>query len=106
MSQAKIIKIPGGDAFLEIGKDYIRMGTGDDVFIMLDKKSMSAGAKSVDWQLSPDSMTYYGVMSPMTPAAGMVPFVPPYMISPVPFVAIGNALITSAVISSAMGMVF
>ena len=52
MAQAKIIKIPNGEAFIEIGYDYVRIGTGDGSFFILDKNSINAGANTFNYQLS------------------------------------------------------
>ncbi len=35
MSATKIIKVNGGEAFIEIGEDYIRIGVGDKTFLKL-----------------------------------------------------------------------
>ena len=105
MSQVKQIKIPGGEAFIEIGKDYIRLGTGSETFLLLDKKNLSAGASSINWQCSPSQMTYYGIMNNVNPILGMIPIAPKYTFTPAPLLALANIAITNSIISSAVGMV-
>lgn len=104
MSQAKIIKIPGGDAFIEIGLDYIRIGTGDNNFILLDKSAINASASSVNWQLSPDKMTYYGLLTHINPVLGALPISPKYTISTTPISALVGVASRAASISSAVGI--
>jgi hypothetical protein len=104
MSQAKIIKIPGGDAFIEIGMDYIRIGTGDNNFILLDKTAINASAESVNWQLSPDKMTYYGLLTHIDPVLGALPFGPKYTLSLTPINALIAVGMRAASISSAVGI--
>jgi hypothetical protein len=106
MSQAKIIKVPNGDAFLEIGEDYIRIGTGPDNFILLDKASINASAKSFNYQMSPDKVTYFGFLSHLSPVQGLfpVPFGPHYSLSTEPVNALLNTAINSIIISSAIGV--
>ena len=104
MSQAKIIKIPGGDAFIEIGMDYIRIGTGDNNFILLDKTAINASADSVNWQLSPDKMTYYGLLTHIDPVLGSLPFGPKYSLSLTPINALIAVATRAASISSAVGI--
>jgi hypothetical protein len=104
MSQAKIIKIPGGDAFIEIGLDYIRIGTGDNNFILLDKSAINASANTVNWQLSPEKMTYYGLLTHVNPILGALPISPKYSISTAPISALVGVATRAASISSAVGI--
>lgn len=105
MAQAKIIKIPNGDAFIEIGKDYVRIGAGGETFMSFDKASINAGAKNVNWQLSPDKFSYFGILAPMTPIAGVIPFTPPYFFSDVAINSFVNVAITTAIIAGVVGMI-
>jgi hypothetical protein len=103
MSQAKILKVPGGDAFIEVGTDYVRIGSGSNSFLMLDKKTISGGANTVDWQVSPDQMTYYGFLTHIDPISGFVPFAPKYSFTATPVLAMVNLAITSALVAGAVG---
>lgn len=103
MSQAKILKVAGGEAFIEIGTDYVRIGSGPNSFLMLDKKAISGGASSVNWQVSPDQMTYYGFLTHCDPISGFLPFAPKYSFSPVPILALVNLAITSASLAGSVG---
>lgn len=105
MAQAKIIKIPNGDAFIEIGKDYVRIGAGDGTFMSFDKASINAGAKNVNWQLSPDKFSYFGILAPITPMAGVIPFTPPYFFSDVAINSFVNVAITTGIIAGVVGMI-
>ena len=104
MAQAKIIKIPNGDAFIEIGHDYVRIGTGDGSFFLLDKHSINAGADSFNYQLSPEKVTYHGFLNNISPIAGLSPVSPKYSFSTEPINALVNVLINSASIASAVGI--
>lgn len=101
MSAVKIIKIPGGEAYIEIGEDYIRIGAGKDSYIVLDKASMNAGAKNVNWQMSPEKMTYFGLLSHQSPLAGFSPISPKYSLSDQPLSAFSNLFANAATISAA-----
>ncbi|NDB81154.1 MAG: hypothetical protein EB127_00170 [Alphaproteobacteria bacterium] len=103
MSQAKLVKVPGGEAFIEVGTDYVRIGSGSNTFFMLDKKSISGGANSVNWQLSPDQMTYHGFLTHIDPISGFVPFAPKYSFTGTPVLGMVNLAITSAMIAGAVG---
>jgi hypothetical protein len=104
MAETKIIKLPDGEAFIEVGLDYVRIGAGTETFLVLDKKSMNAGAGSMNWQMSPDQMTYYGMLTHVNPIAGMFPIGPKYMISPGPLLAFANMFAMNALIGGAVGM--
>jgi hypothetical protein len=104
MSKAKIIKIPGGEAFLEVGEDYIRLGVGKDSFIVLDKAALSAGATNVNWQLSPDKMTYHGFLTHINPELGFIPLSPHYSISTAPINTLVTLGINAATIASSVGI--
>lgn len=104
MAEAKIIKLPDGDAFIEVGLDYVRIGAGTETFLVLDKKSMNAGASSVNWQISPEQMTYYGMLTHANPIVGMFPIGPKYSISPGPLLAFANMFAVNALIGGAVGM--
>lgn len=103
MSQAKILKIPGGDAFIEVGSDYVRIGSGANSFLMVDKKTISGGASSVNWQVSPDQMTYHGFLTHIDPVSGFIPFAPKYSFTATPILGMVNLAITSALIAGAVG---
>jgi len=105
MSAAKIIKIPDGDAYIEIGKDYVRIGAGPDNFIILDKSVINASAQSVNFQMSPDKMTFHGLLSNITPVAGALPFTPTYFFSETIINAFANVAINSAIIAGATSIV-
>ena len=104
MSQAKIIKLPDGEAFIEIGQDYIRIGTSPDNFILIDKTAVNTSAKSVNYQLSPDKVTYYGFLNHINPIAGFAPIGPVYSISEAPITALVNVMVNSLIIASSIGI--
>lgn len=104
MAQAKIIKIPNGEAFIEIGYDYVRIGTGDGSFFVLDKNSINAGADTFNYQLSPEKVTYHGFLSNIDPIMGFSPIGPKYSISTEPINALVNVLVNSLSIASAVGI--
>ena len=105
MSAAKIIKIPDGDAYIEIGKDYVRIGAGTDNFIILDKAAINASAQTVNFQMSPDKMTFHGLLTHMTPIAGALPFTPSYFFSETIINAFANVAINSAIIAGATSII-
>lgn len=101
MSAVKILKIPGGEAYIEIGEDYIRIGAGDNSYIVLDKSSMNAGAKNVNWQMAPEAMTYYGLLANIPALPGFYPIGPKYTLSDQPLSAFANLFANAATIALA-----
>ena len=99
----KITKLQGGDAYISVGKDYIRIGNGES-YILLDGKSIHFGANSVNWEMSPENMTYHGIIRNPNVVEAFIPFYPHYSFSTTPFVGLANTLITSALVSSAIGI--
>ena len=100
------IKLPDGEAFIEVGDDFIRMGVGSDVFFVLDKASISSGAKSINYQTSPDNITYLNLLRPQGVFPGImpVPLLPHYMLD---FSAIENmarCMSNIALSSAAVGL--
>lgn len=83
MGQAtKVLKVNGGDAFIEIGEDYIRIGVGANTSFTLDKASMTADADQFNMQMSPDKVSYYGVLSQISTIPGLLPIGPKYLFNP------------------------
>lgn len=103
MAQAKQIKIPGGSAFIEVGQDYVRIGTAGKTFMMVDENSISAGANSVNWQISPNQMTYYGFLTNADPITGFLPISPKYSMSEMPIMAILNMAVTAGLANRVIG---
>ncbi len=59
MGQAvKVIKVNGGEAFIEIGESYIRIGVGANTSFVLDKSSMTADADQFNMQMSPKDLVF------------------------------------------------
>jgi len=73
MQARKIIKMPDGNAFIEIGENYIRMGVGDQTFFVLDEKSISAGGEQMNYQMSPNKITYQSILANVGPIPGLIP---------------------------------
>lgn len=66
------------EAFIELGEDYIRLGVGDQVSIILDNETMNTQAKGVNWQMDPSKMTYQGILTHIQSLAGLFPVGPKY----------------------------
>ena len=82
MAQAtKILKVNGGDAFIEIGETYIRIGVGPNTSFTLDKSSMTADTDQFNMQMSPEDVTYQGILTNVPTIAGLFPIGPKYSIS-------------------------
>ena len=110
MAEAKIIKLPEGEAFIEIGTDYVRIGAGSETFLILDKNALNAGAQTVNWQISPSQMTYQGFLTNMNPLMGLIPQAlnygsSTYSFSGAPVASLMNILVTNALVSSAVGII-
>lgn len=99
----KITKTQNGEAYISVSDNYIRIGNGDS-YILLDGSNIHFGANSVNWQMSPDNMTYHGVIRNPSATEAFIPFFPHYSFSAVPFVALANTLITSSLVSGAIGI--
>jgi hypothetical protein len=103
MTQArKIIKVPNGDAFIEIAESYIRFGVGDKTFFILDDKTITAGGDAMNWQMAPNKITYQGFLSNVGPIAGIVSGT--YKLDKTVIQAMVNASLAMASISSAVGI--
>ena len=97
MGQAtKVLKVNGGDAFIEIGESYIRFGVGPNTSFTLDKSSMTADADSFNLQMSPSDMTYQGILTNTPTIAGLFPIGPKYSL---------DLKAINAIISAMRGMV-
>lgn len=79
MGQAtKVLKVNGGEAFIEIGETYVRIGVGSETSFTLDKASMTADANTFNMQMSPQNVTYQGILTNIPTIAGMYPVGPKY----------------------------
>lgn len=102
----KIFKLSGeSEACIEIGKDFVRIKAGDGSFIIINKSSINAGSTNMNWQMSPEQITYHGLLNQINPIAGMFPISPKYFITPGPIIALANAFKTNAMIANAVGIV-
>ena len=81
MQESKIIKIPDGDAFIEIGETYIRMGVGSEVHFTLDEKTINGSAKNLNWEMDPGKITYYHLLRNANTVLGLLPVGPKYVLS-------------------------
>jgi hypothetical protein len=104
MAQVKKIKIPDGDAFIEIGMDYVRIGTGEDTFLILDKKSINASAEAMNYQMMPDKVTYNSIFANPSIFKPTIPFAPIYDFDLTIINGIVNTAINSAIIASAVSI--
>jgi len=76
----KIIKVPGGDAFIEVGESYVRFGVGSETSFVLDRSSMTADADSFNMQMSPNKITYQGILKNTEVIPGLLPIGPKYLL--------------------------
>lgn len=96
MAQAtKILKVNGGDAFIEIGETFIRIGVGSSTSFILDKSSMTADTDQFNMQMSPEKVSYQGILTNAPTLAGMFPVSPKYGI---------NMKAIGAILAAARGM--
>lgn len=105
MSQPKkIIKLPDGDAFIEIGESYIRFGVGTKVFMTLDESAISAGADRMNWQMDPTRVTYQGLLSHIGSIGGLSPVGPKYQLNLQIIRSLINTFRSIRNVSSAVGI--
>lgn len=105
MAQAtKLIKVNGGDAFIEIGESFIRMGVGTQVFFTMDEASITGGAQTVNWQLDPSRMTYQSFLSHVGVIGGLSPLGPKYKFNFQAIRALLSTMQSVRTISSAVGI--
>lgn len=102
----KIFKLAGdSEACIEIGKDFVRIKAGDGSFFIINKSSINAGSAKMNWQMSPEQITYHGLLNQVNPIMGMFPIAPKYLITAGPIIALANAFRANALIASAVGIV-
>lgn len=102
--QRKVIKIPGGDAFIEIAESYIRIGVGDRVYLTLDEKTINGGASNLNWEMDPGSVTYYNVVKQASSLVGMLPATPAYFITKKPMKGMMRVAKSVATVSAAIAI--
>jgi hypothetical protein len=78
MSSKKIIKLPNGNAFIEIGENSIRIGVGAKVFLTLDENTLTAGGDQFNYQMDPKKIVYQGIISQAGAVQGLFPVGPKY----------------------------
>lgn len=82
MAQAtKVLKVNGGEAFIEIGETYVRIGVGPNTSFTLDKSSMTADTDQFNMQMSPNKVAYQGILTNVPVIAGLFPLGPKYGLS-------------------------
>jgi hypothetical protein len=102
----KIFKLAGdSEACIEIGKDFVRIKAGDGSFIIINKSSINAGTSNMNWQMSPEQITYHGLLNQANPIMGMFPISPKYLLTAGPIIALANAFRTNVLIGSAVGII-
>jgi len=102
----KIFKLAGdSEACIEIGKDFVRIKAGDGSFIIINKSSINAGSSNMNWQMSPEQITYHGLLNQANPIMGMFPISPKYLLTAGPIIALANAFRTNVLIGSAVGII-
>lgn len=93
MSQAnKIFKVNGGDAFIEIGESYIRLGVGTETSLILEKNGISTDANKFNFQMAPNKVTYQGILNNIGMVGGLIPIGPKYSFNLEAIRAILNAI--------------
>jgi hypothetical protein len=101
---AKIIKVPGGEAFLEVGESYIRLGVGDKTFLILDQNTINAGGGNFNYQMDPNKVTYQGFLANQNALPGLLPVMPTYKLNLQVVRSLVNVMSNMSSVSKAVGI--
>ena len=104
MAAAKIMKVNGGDAFIEVGENYVRIGVGTKVFLTLDQSSISGGGDNLNLQMSPDHVTYQGILANIGVIGGLSPVGPKYNINMKALGALANIMRSLRSLNRSVGL--
>ena len=101
---AKVIKTMQGEAFIEVGDSYVRIGVGDQTFLVMDQDTLTVGGKNFNYQMEPGKVTYQGFLAQQGSIPGLFPAMPNYKLNTQVLKSLITAMSNMQSISSAVGI--
>jgi hypothetical protein len=101
---AKVIKTIQGEAFIEVGDSYVRIGVGDQTFLVMDQDTLTVGGKNFNYQMEPSKVTYQGFLAQQGSVPGLFPGLPNYKLNLQVVKALVVAMTNMTSVATAVGI--